>query len=1186
MSNLYPNLSEMNLMDSPASTSSFESFIPVASSSNINSNNNESNRTIYGTINETQYRTAIDGTEYRTLPLISNARGIEEAISRGEMLRIQDEARRGHQDAMYMRVHEDLRPYAAIATEEMRSEISSEVGGLLNAGGQICNPRQALFSAAPKQTVYMPYRADQMYARPPVNCVFVQSAGRPAEVNKHLCFQGGCEKYVTQRSEVKSPDLSLYPFEVELENATAEVQKEVRREARGGVKISRSGLYYVTVTTGKGKEKAKYIEHIGEMKTYLKHIRPALFQKHQDEGRHGLNIEELFDMLEELSSEEIVFYFKIKFALPSKMDPHLNPTEAFTGIIREEILNLKATGTPTDENRYLEFVPSAPGMIEASPPPYSAHWEQERNKKTYQQEMNSREMQEMPTVEKPIAQRQESCNEQVIAQRRGERRVRISKRDGKIIEMDICELEPLFREVHEKLIAERPDNTIPLAVNELFDLLSVTKGTDVFKYVERIKTQEQERSAKDAFGQQESINEMTKLQEDGKCSTDLNLASPLAWQNDRPLEPQGEKDEITQVLNRFNRVPRIVISRATSEETSTDSRAQTPEDTMVETVWPRSSLIRRTILLQMGILYLIFDCVNEMVRFVVPMEAAKEALKRAWNVPMENIASIGLTNEEVWNIFRAMSDSEIRIILTRLGAVKSGIPVQELRDGPRGQPLRRVHAGANGEDEMDIVYESTSGGQGGGTQDEANRQEGPRPPGNQRKRPDDDLEWFTPVGPHHGDRHRQIKKRRLGPETEHTSKDYERTFADASTALAGIIEKSKNAPSKDEARRLLSSMTQAFTGLLAAIQQSTLEPCQGLMRKDEVEGFVRSSMEEMKKEILTCVSKAMSEVTNKATEKTANPPKGMHNVVRNVIRQEVPKIARKEAERTQRNATYAEKLGIPVIHASGVTTAPRAAGAVVRIRQSGPERDKTPERMEQDFRKALDAKKEQLQLKKLRQGKDFVLVIAENEDQAEKIRQSEALKEVGLTAETVKNKLPQIEVFGIDLNLDLEEFQTEVYEQNPRLNDGGALNLEEFRKHFVPVKKQVPKKGRHQGKAIWIVECSPKVRNIVMREPRLFVGYGTAYCSDRVFPSRCYNCQAYSHVAKYCTAPNKVCGFCAAEGHVYADCQEKSKPKPQPKCAACVRSGEKRDSHQVTYRDCPTFKREREALIGRTDYGL
>lgn len=52
------------------------------------------------------------------------------------------------------------------------------------------------------------------------------------------------------------------------------------------------------------------------------------------------------------------------------------------------------------------------------------------------------------------------------------------------------------------------------------------------------------------------------------------------------------------------------------------------------------------------------------------------------------------------------------------------------------------------------------------------------------------------------------------------------------------------------------------------------------------------------------------------------------------------------------------------------------------------------------------------------------------------------------------------------------------------------------------------------------------------------------------------------------------------------DCPETKKPKSQPKCAAIVRSGGKRDNHQVTYRDCPVYKRGREALMRGTDYGI
>lgn len=92
---LYPNLNEVSMLESITSVGSFGSFLPGARSSGMAIGNNESNETMCGTANGTQYRTAMDQTE--------------ETMCRFDIIRIQDEVRRDHQSAMYMPVHEKLR---------------------------------------------------------------------------------------------------------------------------------------------------------------------------------------------------------------------------------------------------------------------------------------------------------------------------------------------------------------------------------------------------------------------------------------------------------------------------------------------------------------------------------------------------------------------------------------------------------------------------------------------------------------------------------------------------------------------------------------------------------------------------------------------------------------------------------------------------------------------------------------------------------------------------------------------------------------------------------------------------------------------------------------------------------------------------------------------------------------------
>lgn len=145
--------------------------------------------------------------------------------------------------------------------------------------------------------------------------------------------------------------------------------------------------------------------------------------------------------------------------------------------------------------------------------------------------------------------------------------------------------------------------------------------------------------------------------------------------------------------------------------------------------------------------------------------------------------------------------------------------------------------------------------------------------------------------------------------------------------------------------------------------------------------------------------------------------------------------------------------------------------------------------------------------------------------------------------------------------------------------------MDQFKRNFRPVKKYTPKASKTR-ECNWIVECSPKVRNIVRKTDRLFLDYGTVRFEDYIVPSRCFKCHGYSHVAKYCEAKNSICGYCAEEGHKYEEWKErKNKNGKRPKCAACLKTGEKNTDHSVIDGGCKAFLKAREELVRRTDYG-
>lgn len=351
--------------------------------------------------------------------------------------------------------------------------------------------------------------------------------------------------------------------------------------------------------------------------------------------------------------------------------------------------------------------------------------------------------------------------------------------------------------------------------------------------------------------------------------------------------------------------------------------------------------------------------------------------------------------------------------------------------------------------------------------------------------------------------------------------------------------------------------------------------------QETIQSAVKAQMKQVTEEIIKAVKPTIRTVIR---EEVNNLPKSnperITDAVRGMIRQEVPKIAARQAA-----GTYADQLRIPQLSVPNMQSEPRPAGNVVAVRQSIPDRDKSPERVQEDFKKAIDPRKENLHLKAVRPGKGGIVVVAETKEEIEKIRNSAALREAGLVVEDVKSRDPLLLMRNIDTDLTAEKVQEGLFAQNSTLNDGGKMSLEQFKKNFRPVRKLAPKEPGSKGQSKWIVECSPQVRNLVRKADRLYLDYGTVRCEDYIVPSRCFNCQAYKHVAKHCTAKDPTCGYCAKEGHKYADCPDKKEGKI-PHCAPCTRMGEKEVNHATDYKECKAWLKAREALVRDTDYGL
>ncbi|KAJ8865472.1 hypothetical protein PR048_033784 [Dryococelus australis] len=63
------------------------------------------------------------------------------------------------------------------------------------------------------------------------------------------------------------------------------------------------------------------------------------------------------------------------------------------------------------------------------------------------------------------------------------------------------------------------------------------------------------------------------------------------------------------------------------------------------------------------------------------------------------------------------------------------------------------------------------------------------------------------------------------------------------------------------------------------------------------------------------------------------------------------------------------------------------------------------------------------------------------------------------------------------------------------------------------------------------LKCAPALRNLLVKEGRLYVGLRSCRVDEYLAPMRCYKCQRFGHHSVRCKAEKPTCGFLWNEGH-------------------------------------------------------
>ena len=244
--------------------------------------------------------------------------------------------------------------------------------------------------------------------------------------------------------------------------------------------------------------------------------------------------------------------------------------------------------------------------------------------------------------------------------------------------------------------------------------------------------------------------------------------------------------------------------------------------------------------------------------------------------------------------------------------------------------------------------------------------------------------------------------------------------------------------------------------------------------------------------------------------------------------------------------------------------------------QPTPESHIIKEKLGETIMKAIDPVKRNLHINSMRKMKNggISLQMADQEG-LDKVLNTKDLEKAGLRIVVPTKRRPRLILYDMPSDISEREGLEAIYGQN-----GGNLGLESF-EELCDKAKLVFKTGpRGKEEVNWVLEVAPELRNRMRKAERLYIMARSCKVLDYIGLSRCYKCQLYGHIAKYCRAEKVTCSHCAEDGHTFADCKNK---KDAAKCVVCKVA--KRPYDHKADKMCPTYLTQVEAYKNRIDYG-
>lgn len=271
--------------------------------------------------------------------------------------------------------------------------------------------------------------------------------------------------------------------------------------------------------------------------------------------------------------------------------------------------------------------------------------------------------------------------------------------------------------------------------------------------------------------------------------------------------------------------------------------------------------------------------------------------------------------------------------------------------------------------------------------------------------------------------------------------------------------------------------------------------------------------------------------------------------------------------------TYAEKVKVKSISVpSSAVKSPRNIMTVFPA--EGVEIDSS-EQTKERIMGTIKPEKEKLKIRNVRKIRNNgILIETETKEDLSMLLCNKKLVEAGLKAGLPSKKLPRVIIFDVPRELNEGSLAEAIHLQNVDIMD-----KTQFSRDFKLVFKTGDKK---KDVVNWVAEVTPDIRKILINKSRVFVGWRSCNIQDYISLTRCYRCQSFGHVAKYCKEKVDTCGHCSEEGHNFKVCPNKNRHEV---CVHCKRI-KRPDDHSSRAKNCPVYVMALEQFINKIDYGV